>query len=390
MTGNSESPTATTRRVRRPGTNWRILVAIAVALAVVLAGYGAYRYFQSPAAKHQTVLIVYSYPSLFFGSNCNSPVFDSVFGAFGRAHGVTVQVECPPGTLVSTLLAQKNAPGADLVLGLDEITAPEADAAGLLVPYASPQLAHISGPLVSEIGADHAVTPYESGFLSIDFNASFYATTRGEVAHSSFANFSQNLSWARSLMLENPTTDITGDEFLVWQIEFYTTVLHQDWTVWWKAVDHYVRAVSDWSTAFADFSSGGPSAPSLVVSYLSDPAYAVSAGTPGAYNSTVTTWNGLEYGWRSVYGIGIVQGSAHLALDRQFIDWFLGGAVQSQIPTTEWEIPANETIPLPAVYSAMPSAADVTALNDRTSPNATAQNLTGWLNTWQAIANQFG
>jgi thiamine transport system substrate-binding protein len=383
-------PASPSPRRRRAGANWRTFVAISVAVVVAVAGYAAYGlYLHSPSHSGKT-LNIYTYPSLFSGGSCQSPVFDSVFGEFGRVHGVSVQVTCPPGNLASTLLQQKNSPGADVVIGLDEITAPEADHYGLLVPYLSPQLANVPPRIIAEISPDHAVTPYESGFLSIDYNASFASATHGAVGRSSFFNFSQNLSWAKQLMIEDPTADITGGEFLAWQIEFYQTVLHQDWTTFWNAADGSLRVAPDWSTAFATFAAGGPSAPSMVVSYLTDAAYAAYSNNSGAYNATVSSWNGTSYGWRTVYGIGIVRGSTNVALDQAFIDWFLSGAVQSQIPTNEWEIPANSTIPLPSVYAAMPNASSIVPLNDRTTPNATAQNLPGWLTTWQTIANLHG
>jgi ABC-type thiamine transport system substrate-binding protein len=124
------------------------------------------------------------------------------------------------------------------------------------------------------------------------------------------------------------------------------------------------------------------------VSYSTDPAYAAYYGQAGQYNSTVSWWNGTEYGWRTVYGIGIVSGSRHLSLDQEFENWFLSGTVQSQIPTNEWEYPANQTVALPAVFDAALDPSSIVPLNDATTPSAVAASIYGWVSTYQELANR--
>ncbi|MFZ1023463.1 MAG: thiamine ABC transporter substrate-binding protein [Thermoplasmata archaeon] len=382
-------PTPRRRRLIRPGRSSRILIAIAIVVVVVLAGYGLAEYELLNPPNGEPTLTIYTYPSLLGGVDCSSPVAPAVFGAFESAHHVRLVVECPPGTLYSTLVEQKNAPGADLVIGLDEITAAQADAAGLLVPYVSLQLANVPPALVDELSADHTVTPYEYGYLAIDYNTSFGTSTGGAIAASAFPNFTQNSSWARQLLVENPTTDITGEEFLLWEIAFYSEILHQPWQSWWQAVDPYLPpAAPDWGTAFDEFTSP-PNNPGMVVSYSTDPAYAVANGAGGSYNSTVSSWNGSFYGWKTLYGIGIVRGTTHLTLAEEFIDWFLSGTVQNEIPTNEWEYPANDTIALPGEYIAAIPPASIVALNDGLPQSSIVANLSSWLNTWQQIENSY-
>ena len=365
-----------------------MLLAVIVATVVVAAGYAGYAYWVTAAPPGETTLIVYTYPSL-FGGSCSAPAFDTVFGAFAAAHGVHFDIECPMGTLSSTLIGQAASPRADLVIGLDEVTAPQADEQGVLVPYASPQLAHVPTSLVSELSPDHAVTPYESGFLAIDYSLGLEAATGGRVATSSFDDFASNSSWASALTIEDPTVDITGEEFLLWQIAYAEAVAHENWTEFWKAVDPNVHVAPDWGTAFSEFNTTG-SAESAVVSYATDPAYAAYTGTSGAFNATLSTASGHRYGWQAVYGLGIVRGSAHIALDEAFIDWFLSGTVQSLIPTNEWEYPANETTPLPPSFSAAVDPAGVIPLNPTIPGPTVVAELGDWLNEWQKLENAYG
>ncbi|MGA8276566.1 MAG: hypothetical protein WB789_06775 [Thermoplasmata archaeon] len=383
MNGGSDRP-APARRLRGPGRSRRVLVAVLCGVVVVVAGLGLY----TLASQQSATLVIYTYPSLFGGTSCGAANWSTVFGAFETAHQVHIDVECPAGTLASTLLAQQNAPGADLVIGLDELTAPEADADHLLVPYVPPGLSNVSPTLVSELSPDDAVVPYEWGYLGIDYNSSFALQTQGAVSHATFPEFVANASWARQLLVEDPSVDITGEEFLVWEIEYYEQVLHQDWQGFWKSVLPEMLAwppAPDWGTAFGEFTSPTDN-PQMVVSYTTDPAYAAANGQGGQYNSTVSWWNGTAYGWRTIYGIGIVAGSHHLSLDEQFENWFLGRAVQSLIPLNEWEYPANETIGLPSVYDAALNPASITPLNADTTPSEVAANLTGWVDDWLAIA----
>ncbi len=373
------------RALRAPGRSRRIFFSIAAAVVVLVAGLGVY----TLATDQPATLVIYTYASLFGGSDCGAPAWSTVFGSFEQAHHVTIDVECPAGTLVNTLSSQKNAPGADLVIGLDEITGPLAEANGLLIPYSPPALANVAPELVAQLSPDRGVVPYEWGYLGIDYSSAFAAATGGAVSHLSLADFASNASWARQLQIEDPSQDITGEEFLAWQVLYYEDVLHQNWTSFWRATLPYLPPPApDWGTAFDSFSS--PGGPAMVVSYTTDPAYAAANGTAGQYNSTASWSNGTAYGWRTIYGIGIVNGTRHLSLDQQFENWFLSGPVQALIPENEWEYPANQTIALPSVFAAAPNPATIQPLNNLTTPAALAAELPGWISTWLGLATGAG
>jgi thiamine transport system substrate-binding protein len=384
MTGTVRS-SGKSRRLRTPGRIGRVLKVVAVVLVVSIAGFGVAEYLSTGFGE--PTLVVYTYPSLLGGPG--TAAYAAVFDTFANAHHVHIEVEFPSSTLVSTLLAEANAPAADLVIGLDEITAPQAEAHGLLVPYAPLGLGNVSPEIVGEISPDHGVVPYEWGYLAIDYNASFDRATQGGIARATFPDFVTNTTWANQLLIEDPTVDITGEEFLVWQIEYYEQVLHQNWTTFWDGVLPHLtyKPAPDWGTAFSEFSTP-PGNPQMVVSYSTDPAYAAYYGDAGQFNSTVSWWNGTAYGWRTVYGVGIVSGSRHLALDEEFENWLLSGPVQSEIPTNEWEYPANTTVALPPVFAAALDPSGIVPLNDGTTAGVLTGSLAGWLSTYQELANR--
>ncbi len=363
-------------------------MAIALAIAVVLAGYGTYEFLAAQPPPGETTLVIYTYPSLLGGTDCDPTNFSTVFGTFEHAEHVDIELECPAGTLLSTLLEQAGSPGADLVIGLDELTTPVAEADGLLVPYAPPNLANVSPAIASELSPDDGAVPYEYGYLAIDYNTTFGDSTGGQVARATFPEFTENATWARGLLTENPEYDITGEEFLVWQIEYYEQVLHRNWTTFWTEMPSGAPPLSDsWGDAFSEFQAG---VDQMVVSYSTDPAYAAANGQAGAFNSTVSWQNGTAYGWETVYGVGIVNGTRHLALAEEFENWMLSGTVQDEIPTNEWEYPANSTVPLPPVFSYAIDPASIVPLNAGTTPATVGRELPGWLETWASITAGHG
>jgi thiamine transport system substrate-binding protein len=383
------------RRLRRPGRIGRALLAVAIALVVVVASFATFEYYATGQAYGGTTLVVYTYSSLFSG-NCGQANLSLLFGDFERAHGVHVELVCPSGNLVSALEspAEYGLPAADLVVGLDEITAPQAETLGLLAPYSPPDLATIPPWLVAELSPDHGVVPYEYGLLAVDYTPGFLNATAGTVAHATLPEIVGNSTWSTQLVTENPLYDITGEEFLAWQIEYYETVLHQNWEGFWQKFfsEPHPNPATSWSSAFGEF--GSPAGQNqMVVSYATDPAYFLASGEGGTLNSTVSWWNGSAYGWRTIYGVGVVKGTRHSELAQDLEDWILGGTFQSYIPENEWEYPANATVGLPSVFSAAIDPATVVALNNATSPSAVAANLTapgGWLDTWQSIAGGSG
>ncbi|HYA58038.1 MAG TPA: thiamine ABC transporter substrate-binding protein [Thermoplasmata archaeon] len=362
-----------------------MVLAIAIALVVVGAGFGLYEFVVTSTSE--TTLVVYTYPTLLNGTDCNPTDWSTVFGAFESSHGVRIELECPANGILNSLVAEAASPVADLVIGLDELTTPLAESHHLLVPYAPPALRDVPGALADELSPDRAAVPYEYGYLALDYTPSFLNATGGAVARATFPEFASNSSWARQLVTEDPTTDITGQEFLAWEVEYYTVVLHQNWTAFWTSVKGPLPTPApDWGTAFYDDFMDHPGQNQVVVSYSTDPAYAAYYGTPGLFNSTVSWWNGTEYGWRTIYGIGIVSGTHHLALDQEFENWFLQGTVQAQIPTNEWEYPANSTIPLPpsfVSYALNPSS--IVGLNSATTPSELAAELPSWIDQWYQI-----
>lgn len=367
----------------------RIFVWLVVAVVVIagVAAYGVIRYEQTTSldcSQNPHCLVIDTYDTLFDSGADPGAARGTLFSAFENATGSTVEVNYISSDNLASVLLSEKGDLPDVVVGLDEITGPELDSQGLLVPYSPPELAQVPSSLVQGLAPDHTITPYEYGYLGLDYytsldNASGHALSQGDF----FTALASNPSLASNFLYENPQSDITGEEFLLWEIEYYTHVLHQNWTTFFQgqAPPHGPVPAADWGSGFNEFS---PTGDQEFVSYTTDPAYNLYFNGGGGWNTTVAHDNGSAYTWETIYGSAITKGVHDLALAQEFIQWMMGGTVQSLIPTNEWEYPANDTVTLPPVFAACPSPSTLTPLNTEVSPDQVVQNLTSWQIQWQA------
>ena len=380
--GGVPPPNRPRHRLRR-WTFWVLVVAV----VVIVAGFGTFFYVQTATSRcvgGQHTLVVETYEGLFDSGPDPTAARAAVFGGFENATHSRICIEYETGDLATSLLTS-GGPRPDVVIGLDELTAPRVDAAGLLIPYSPPALANVPSALIDNLAPDHSVVPYEYGYIGLDYNVSYNAAHGSAFSTGDYLTaIEANRSLAAQFLYEVPP-DITGEEFLAMQIAFSTEILHTNWTDFWHAIGAAAPSTTDWGTGFSEFSAG---AYASFVSYTTDPAYGAYFGPVGAINTSVLHYGGENYSWESIYGVGIVRGGVHnLTLAEQFENWLLSGPVQDQIPLNEWEYPANDTTPLPAAFNWSVPPRSIIALNSFESANATAANLPNWILEWQSAVD---
>jgi thiamine transport system substrate-binding protein len=389
-TSQDEKITQPSPKRRRHAGHRSPWLGLGIALVVAIAAFAAYHVYTAPAtvsscASHPHSLTIWTYESMFGSGNFPNQTRDAVFSTFENRTGSTVTVDYLTGDLATALLDSKPCQLPDLVMGLDELEAPRVDAAGLLVPYSPLGLSNVPAWAVADLAPDHSVTPYEYGFLGLDYNLSFDSGCGQCLSQGDFLQaMEQRSALASGLCYPDPLQqDITGEEFLAMEVEFSTQVLHQNWTTFWRDVSPYDHPQPDWTTGWNEFVQG--QCPTFV-SYALDPATEEYFGAGGWMNSTTAHEGAENYSWLTDYGTGIVRGpSSNLSLDEAFIDWTLSGSVQSLIPENEWMYPANTTTPLPAEFSSAEPFSSITPLNSFTTPQASAVDLPGWIDQLQSI-----
>ena len=356
------------------------LLGIVIALIVIIAGFAIFYTIENKSPSGKT-LVICTYGSLLsYGSNKNQ-TYSTVFGTFEKEYGVNIKIVTPSTGCLPALESRKNNEIANIVIGLTNLNGIKAASDGLLVKYTAPEN-FVNNTLMQEMGsASSYLTPYEYSYLGIDYNKTGQASGQFNPTFNNLLT-KQNAS---NLLMENPTTSDTGEGFLLWEISYYENVLHQNWTTFWSSIKQFDgnNIYDSWSSAFTQFESSSPQ--TLLVSYLTDPAYNVYFGYGNDVNSTVTQYNGKEYGWRTIYNIGIVNGGGNLSLEEKFVNYFLSPTVQNEIPTNEWMYPANSTIVMPPSYSATMNQSSIIPLNNYISAQEIYNNSESWILQWQSI-----
>lgn len=382
----SPSSSAPPRPRRRVRSSWSVWVLVAIVLAAGIGGFALYHLSTAPKPT-SNVLTIWTYDGLFGAGLYPAKAYDQVFEAFQNSTGTPVNVVYLSGDLAQALLDAKPSQRPDVVMGLDELEAPEVDAQGLLVPYSPPDLTSVNASLVAAIAPDHSVTPYEYGFLGLDYNLSLLTPSQSSTLTQGdfFSDMPSDPGLAGQLYYPDPVQgDITGEEFLAWEVEYTTNVLHENWTTFWKAVAPYVHPLPDWTTCWSEFTAPVGATPTCL-SYTSDPAAEAFFGDGGWMNTSVVHNAGKAWSWRTVYGTGIVAGTSHLADAQKFVDWTLSGQVQSLVPTNEWEYPANASVGLPGAYNWTVPLASLNAVNQFTTPSQSSEELSSWVLQLESI-----
>ncbi len=368
-------------RPKRYSSYRRKLIAVAAAVIVIAAGFTVY-YSILNARQPGKSITVYTYDSFFaYGLN-KTNARNAVFHTFESEYGVTVNVKYIKGSLINTLYSERNHPRADIVIGLTNMNGIQAVKEGLLAKYTPPADGYINSSLLKGLGtASSYLAPYEYSYLGIDYNKTYFGTDNLTPAFSDLSN----RSMASNLLLQYPTSSNTGQGFLLWEISYYKYVLGENWTGWWKDVKNYTAGhiYNDWATSFNYFDTGPNTR--LLVSYLTDPAYNSFFGYGNSTGSTLSFHASKAYGWRTIYGIGIVNGSQNMTLDREFINYFLGPSVQNEIPQNEWMYPANQTIGLPGSFNAIQNFGQVYPLNNYLNATEIYNNVKSWDTEWLNI-----
>ncbi|MCX7653255.1 MAG: thiamine ABC transporter substrate-binding protein [Fervidobacterium sp.] len=253
------------------------------------------------------------------------------------------------GDVLARAIAEKNAPKADVIIGLNPQQLQKAIKEGILEKYRPVNSKNITyRALVTDYG-----TVYDYGALAMIYNV--------EKIKNPPVSFKDLLKpeYKGKIVLIDPRTSSTGLTFLMWTI----AAMGEDGAMeYWKELKKNVLTfTSGWSAAFKMLESGEAE---MIISYATDGAYSMYRYGTIKYMPVIFEEGAYvleEYA-------SIIKGSKNSALARAFLEFMLTPDFQKEVPLNQWMLPVIN-VDLPEVFKYVPTFKKILkvnpAVNDR-------------------------
>ena len=304
-----------------------------------------------------------------------------VLAAFEARTGTKVQVvKAGDGVeVVNKAVLTKSDPEGDVLYGIDNNTLTTAYRANLFTPYRAAGSSSV--PADDQLDPQHRVTPIDEADVCVDYDKSWFAS-HGVAPPTSLADLTEP-AYKSLLVTEDPSTSTPGLAFLLATIAARGTSTGHGWQAYWKALRaNGVDVETSWDTAFytAFSGGGGKGTKPIVVSYATDPAYAVINASPHPADSPIGVVDSTCY--RQVEFAGILAGAKHPAAARALVDFLLSVPFQQDMPLQMYVQPVNPAAKVPplfARYTAKPT--QILHL----APEQVGTNRSTWVDQWTTV-----
>lgn len=249
------------------------------------------------------------------------------------------------GSVLSRAQLEKNNPIADVLVGLDNHNAQEAETHALIEAYKPKGSDVISSDLhfshFLENKKDWLITPYDWGYFSL-----IYDSHSSTPAPQSLADLTKD-EYKNKLILMDPQTSTPGLGFVAWTLAVFG---EEGFDAYWKALKPSILTLAPgWDSGYGLFTSG--EAP-LVLSYTISPAYHVEYENTDRYQALIFD----EGHVMQVEGAALVKGAPNSKGGKAFIDFLISKEAQNIIPLTQWMYPVLDSLELPKSFDAAPKA----------------------------------
>ena len=284
-------------------------------------------------AARQNEVVVYAYDS--FASEWGAG--PALVDLFKERTGLTLTL-VSVGDAVQTLSraeAEKTAPQADVVLGVDNNLLMRAKNAGIARAYKPKNADEISANLV--LDAQWEFAPFDWSYFALIYNSEF-----GITPPASLADLTKS-EYAKSLILLDPRTSSPGLGFVAWTCAEYG----DGYLDYWKALKPNILTMAPgWSAGYGALFLQGE-AP-LVISYTTSPPYHVEYDDTSQYKALI-----FDAGHpMQVEFAAVLKGAPNQKGAEAFIDFLLSVEAQNVLPRTQWMYPANKNAALPESFAA--------------------------------------
>ncbi|PWI49224.1 hypothetical protein CEE45_02465 [Candidatus Heimdallarchaeota archaeon B3_Heim] len=339
-----------------------------------------------------TQLVIYTYDSLL-----NDPYFN-IEGNFSQVselpeNNIQITRFSDANELIVRLEAEKSNPIADVVIGIDNtLIHLIEDKTTVLEPYSPISISQIETNLIQNLDPEQFLIPYDYGIISLYYQNQIINSSTNPELENLTLNSLLTSDLLPMLIVENPKYSSPGLGFLLWIIAVYGDpeinfdgLLESNWRYWWNASRNKITITKSWGDAFNIFFTPEEGKP-IMVSYGTSPAYSYCQWADNSTSAVVTQEDDQQNAWLQIEGIGLVKDAPHKENAKQFIDWFLSPALQSEIPEHQWMYPANTEVTLSTCFEESVIHPDeVYRLNDLLSPDLLAKNLADWIDQWEQV-----
>ncbi|MDR2516392.1 MAG: thiamine ABC transporter substrate-binding protein [Spirochaetaceae bacterium] len=258
---------------------------------------------------------------------------------FHEQSGITVRWvnHGDAGALLARLLLEKEAAGADIILGLDQNLASRALDTGLFASYVPAGADRILPGLM--LDGEYRLTPFDYSYFAIVYDSeavpnpprSLEDLTKGE--------------FRGKIVLMDPRTSSPGLGFLAWTQEIYGA----GWQDYWRRLRPSILTVADgWSSGYGIFTAGD--AP-LVLSYTTSPGYHLEYEKTSRFRAAIFP----EGHPVQIEAAGLLRAAKNSENAQAFLDFMLGDTFQELIPLTNWMYPVTP-VPLPESFRINPKS----------------------------------
>ncbi|GAP40708.1 thiamine ABC transporter substrate-binding protein [Flexilinea flocculi] len=304
-------------------------------------------------------------------------VSEDIVAAFEEENQVKIQfIESGDGTtMLNQAILSKEAPIADVIIGLNSIMLSRALENDILLSYESPELANIADNY--KMDQENRALPFNFGNVCINYDAAWF-NEKGLAVPASWDDLI-NPDYSGQLVVENPITSTPGIAFLLATIAAYGEDGFIDY--WKSLLANKIEIADGWSTAYyTNFSAGGGMGPQpMVVSYDASPAaapfYAESEMETAPTASILS--DGMCY--QVVEFLGILKGTQNQELAEKFVDAILGKEWQEDLPGQMFVFPVNKDAVLPDVFTKFALVPENPAMLD---PDLINEKRDSWLQKW--------
>ncbi len=276
------------------------------------------------------------------------------------------------GEMLNKLILTRAHPIADVVFGIDNALAPKALAANVLEPYTGPAASR-----ASRVALPGGLVPVDYGYVTVNYDKAWFA--KNALALPRTLEDLTQPAYAGLLVVQNPATSSPGYAFMLATVGAMGETQAFDW--WARMRTNGLKVAKGWSEAYyTEFSRNGGKHP-LVVSYASSPAAELFYSKDKLAEPPTGSLSLPGGVFRQVEGVALVKGGQAREAAQQFVEFLRSAAVQQQMQTEMWMLPAEAGVARAEVMRFAPEPATF----DSPSEPDLADKGPGWVARWSRV-----